>query len=59
MCTMAKCVHAAGGQWAVKREEEAKKGFARRGGLFTRVLHALHVASVYTRITRSYFTCNQ
>ena len=25
-CTMATCVHAAGGQWAVKREEEGGRG---------------------------------
>jgi hypothetical protein len=25
-CTMAKCMHVAGGQWAVKREEEGGRG---------------------------------
>jgi hypothetical protein len=25
-CTLAKCVHAAGGQWTVKREEEGRRG---------------------------------
>jgi hypothetical protein len=46
-------------KYCTRTKARAKKGFTRRGGLFTRDLHVLHVTSVCTCIARSHFTRNQ